>query len=81
MCTSALPTGMSVYYMHACSLVPVEDTEEGDRSLGTRVTDSSTTPCGCQELNLGPLQEQQIFSAAEHLSSLWILIFDEIKQS
>jgi hypothetical protein len=31
---------------------------EGVGSLGTGVTDSYELPCGCWELNLGPLEEQ-----------------------
>ena len=51
--------------MHACPLVPMEDTEGAVRSPGTRVTDSSKAPFGCWELNPGSLQEQQVLSAAE----------------
>jgi hypothetical protein len=33
-------------------------TEEGIRSPGPRVTDSCELPCGCQELDPGPVEEQ-----------------------
>lgn len=33
----------------------------------TRVTDVCEQPCGCGELNSGPLQEQQVFLSAEPL--------------
>ena len=33
---------------------------EGVESSGTRVIDSCGLPCGCWELNLGPLEEQPV---------------------
>ena len=42
-------------------LVPVE----AIRSLGTGVTDSCEQPCGCWELNLGPLEEQEMLLTTE----------------
>ena len=33
----------------------------GARSPKTRVTDSYEPPCGCWELNSGPLEEQPMF--------------------
>ena len=38
---------------------------EGARSPGTGVTDSGELPCGCWELNSGPLQEQPVLLTAE----------------
>ena len=38
---------------------------EGIRSLGTGVSDSCELPCGCWELNLGPLKEQLVLLTAE----------------
>ena len=40
---------------------------EGVRSPGTGVTDSCELPCGCWELNLGPLQEQHVLLTTEPL--------------
>ena len=34
--------------------------EEGIGSPGTGVTDSCELPCGCWELNPGPLEEQSV---------------------
>ena len=38
---------------------------KGVGSPGTRVTNSCELPCGCWELNPGPLQEQQVFLTTE----------------
>jgi hypothetical protein len=38
---------------------------EGARSPGTEVTDSCELPCGCWELNLGPLEEQPVLLTME----------------
>ena len=51
---SILPACMYVHY------VPVwyhQRSDEGLRSPGTAVTHGCDLPCGCWELNLGPLQE------------------------
>jgi hypothetical protein len=37
----------------------------GVRVPGTGVTDSCEPPCGCLELNLGPLEEQSVLLTAE----------------
>lgn len=50
--------------MHHVYAVPVEP-EEGTRTPETGVTDSCEAPCGCRELNSGPLQEQYVFLTAE----------------
>lgn len=34
--------------------------EKDNRSLGTRITDGCELPCGCLELNLGPVEEQPV---------------------
>lgn len=39
--------------------------EEGSRCPGTRGTDCFRPSCGCWESNLGPLEEQTMFSSAE----------------
>ena len=44
----------------------------GVRSPGTEVTDSCELPCGCWELNSGPLEEQSVCFSPE--PSLRILI-------
>jgi len=38
---------------------------KGVRSPGTGVTDRCELPCGCWELNLGPLEEQLVFLTPE----------------
>ena len=38
---------------------------EGVRSPGTRITDSCELPCGCWDLNIGPLEEQPMFLITE----------------
>ena len=45
--------------------------KEGLRSPGTRVIHSFKSPRGFWELNLDPLQEQQVFLTAEPLLQLW----------
>lgn len=50
-----LLTCMSVYYLCAwCQKRP----EEGVGFLGTGVTGSYEPPCGCYELDSGPLEQQ-----------------------
>lgn len=56
----------SVYYGHTWYLWK---SDEGVRSLGTRVTDVSETPCRCWELNLSSLPEQLMFLTVEPGSS------------
>jgi hypothetical protein len=52
-----LPACMSVYHVHAwCP----QWLEEGIGSPGTRITDDFELLCGCWELNLGSLEEQQV---------------------
>jgi hypothetical protein len=38
---------------------------EGVRSPGTGIIDNCELPCGCWELNPGPLEEQPVLSTAE----------------
>jgi hypothetical protein len=47
-----------VYHLYARSL---GRSEEGIRSYGSGVVGGYETPHGCWELNLGPLQEKEIF--------------------
>ena len=56
-----LPECVSVHYMQADPRRP----EERVRSQGTRVTGGCELPCGCWELNLGPLEEQPVFLTSE----------------
>lgn len=42
----------------------------GARSFGTGITDSCKLPRGCWELNLGPLEEQQVGGLNHWLISL-----------
>ena len=44
--------------MHVCLY-------EGSGFPKTVVTDSSEQPCGCKEFNVGPLEEQSMFSTTE----------------
>ena len=60
---SVLPACMSVSHIRACP-VPSE-ASEGHQIPGTGVIDGCETPCGCWELNLGPLQEQPVLLTAE----------------
>lgn len=39
------------------------------RSPGTAATDDCQLPCGCQDLNSGPVKKQTVPLAAEHISS------------
>ena len=53
---------LTLFYVHWC---------EDIRSPGTEVTDSCELPCGCWELNLGPLQGQLvILTTAQSLQPL-----------
>jgi hypothetical protein len=64
-----LPAFVFVCHPHAVS---TEDGEAVD-SPGTGVTHGLEPPCGCWELNLGPLQEQPVLLTTE--PSLQPLIF------
>lgn len=57
MCIGALLARMSVHHIRAWYLWNVE---EGVRSPGAEARDSWEPLCGCQELILGPLQEQML---------------------
>jgi hypothetical protein len=48
----------SVLWLHVCLC-------EGARSPGTGVTGWWKLPCGCWELNLGPLEEQSVLLTTE----------------
>ena len=50
-----LKTYLSSFYVYWCFV----------RSPGARVTDSYELPCGCWELNLGPLEEQPVLLTTE----------------
>ena len=47
---------LTLFYVHWC---------EGVRSPGTGFSDSCELPCGCWELNPGPLEEQSVLLTAE----------------
>lgn len=66
-CVSVLPARMSVRHVHACCS---QKPEEDIRFLRTGVIDGCYLPGGRWEHNLGPLQEQTVCLAAEHLFSL-----------
>ena len=58
---SVLSQCIYVHHMHAwCP----QKSEEGVRVPGTRVMSICEPPCGCQELNLGPLQEHPVLLIA-----------------
>ena len=59
---SVLPACISVY--HACVWC-LQRPEEEIRSPGIGVTDNCKPPCGCRELNSGPLEEQAMLLIAE----------------
>jgi hypothetical protein len=47
-------------YLHApCACLVAMETTRGMRSLGPGTMDGCEPPCGCWELDQGPLQEQQ----------------------
>jgi hypothetical protein len=61
LCMSVLSQCIYVHHMHAwCP----QKSEEGVRVPGTRVMSICEPPCGCQELNLGPLQEHPVLLTA-----------------
>ena len=67
-----LPVFVYVYHGHSwCPLRP----EKGFRSLETRIADSWELPCGCWELNSGPLEEIPVFLTAEPLLRCMYLNF------
>ena len=49
--------------------------EEGARALGTGVIDSFKLPCGCLDLNLGPLKEQLELLTTKPYLYPWVLLF------
>lgn len=55
---------VSISIHHECVWC-LQRSEESIRFLGTGVMDGSEPPCGCWEVNPGPLQEQQTFSPTE----------------
>lgn len=65
-----LASAESIFFFHVCTCwynVGAHGTypwgsEEGIESTGTEVIDDRELPCGFWELNLGPLQEQQMFN-------------------
>ena len=56
-------------YMYVCVpcvyMIPPRRPEKDIKYPGTGVTDNCEPPCGCWELNLGPLQEQQVLLTSE----------------
>lgn len=62
MCVGVLLVCMYVHHMCAWSL---KRPEEGLRSPGTVLQDDCKPPCRCWKLNLGTLEEQQVFITAE----------------
>ena len=65
---------MCVYTLCVC-LVPIEF-RIGVRSPGTGVTDSCELSCGCWELKLSPLEEQQSFQPLKNNLSKNILVLE-----
>ena len=60
MCMSVLPACMYVCLPHAC-LVPMNS-----RQIPWNwIIDRCEPPCGCSELNPGPLEEQSLFLTTE----------------
>lgn len=51
--------------------------EKGTGSPRTGAMDYCEPPCGCYDLNPGPLKEQQVFSTASHLYSFFKNSFPE----
>lgn len=62
MCMSVLTACMSVHSGYAWY---PGGPEEGIRSPETGIADNGKQPGGCWELNLDPLQEQQLFLTSE----------------
>jgi hypothetical protein len=60
--THMLPTAMSMYYVHSWCL---QRPEEDAGSSGTGVMNGCDPPCGCQEWNSGPLEEQPVLLTSE----------------
>jgi len=55
-----------VLYVYECFVcLYICTLEEGIRSHGATVIDGCELPCGCWELNPGPLQEQAVLLTAE----------------
>jgi hypothetical protein len=50
-------------------------------SVPNPITDGCKPPCGCWELDLGPLEEQPVLLTAEHLSSPLSKNFKEMFQA
>ena len=48
-----------------CGLKPTDIKKNGLGCPGTRVAKSCEKPCGCWELNLGPLQKKPVLLTAE----------------
>lgn len=67
---SVLPLHMSVHLIHIWS-------EEKVASLGTGVMGGCESPCGCWELNLGPLQDEQVLLTTQPPLPDSQLIFDK----
>ena len=73
-----LPPCMYVHRMHAWCLWKKEEAIKATR---TGDTDGCEPPCGCWEMNLGPLQEPQVLLTAEPFLQPLIWGFLKILQS
>ena len=62
-----------MYVCMSCVCLAFEEARRGVRSPGTGITDSCELPCGCWQLNAGPLQEQQVLKPLSNLSSFHFL--------
>ena len=63
-----------MYVHHMCAWC-LRRPEEGVGSPGTGAMDGCELPCGCWELNRGPLQEQQgLFTAEPPLQPLQVTL-------
>ena len=54
-----------MYICKPCVCLVVKRTEKGVRYTGIGVKDICDSLCECSELNLGPLEEQQVLIATE----------------
>ena len=63
MCIDVLPARAYILYT-MCVYCPLKP-EEGVRTSGTGVMDGCRLPCGCWELNSGPLEEQPVLLTTE----------------
>lgn len=67
---------LSLFYVYGClvwaiGVYRVPSSQESSRSPGTRITKGCEPPCGCRELNQGPLEKMPLFTPLSHLSN-WL---------